>query len=100
MRTALTAAKNRLEGGRRPLRQAQNTSIGPDSPPFSVWATWTLTKAHIFFDAAARSTFQPAALCRITRNTLPRPPHPQPLQSSSSSHCWSTRFPSVARTAP
>ena len=24
-------------------------------------------------DAAARSTFQPATLCQITRNTLPRP---------------------------
>ncbi len=53
--------------------RAQGRSVGPDSLPLRVWATWVLTQARSFCDAAARSTFQPATVCRITRNTLPRP---------------------------
>ncbi len=73
MRTAVTASKNYPGTGQRPRNGVQDSAIGPDSPPFRVWATWPLTQARIFVDAAARSTFQPATLCRITRNTLPRP---------------------------
>jgi len=45
---------------------------GADPPLFNILAICSATHARIFSEAAARSTFQPASLCQITRNTLPR----------------------------
>ncbi len=65
--------KSTWKSSRSLKTKARSRPVGPDSAPFSVWATSRVTHARSFFDAAARSTFQPATLCRITRNTLPRP---------------------------
>ena len=73
MRTAVTAPKNRLEVVPSPQNEGAKPLIWPRFSPFQRLGHLTAHPRAHFCAAAARSTFQPATLCRITRNTLPRP---------------------------
>ena len=73
MRTAVRAPKNRVEVVPSLQNEGAKPLIWPRFSPFQRLGHLTAHPPHIFCDAAARSTFQPATLCRITRNTLPRP---------------------------